>query len=151
MSFIAKALVDEIWIVGKGDNEAEAVQDCQKQIRERISISIHKEVAPNVVLPLDVAEQAPKSLPDGYGLLILERCDCECGLPNSWRFFAVQRGKHKLKTPYWGDFLKFRITVVPLLYSFEGPDCDFEIKLPENSMEFVQGQWVPCECAKYER
>ena len=100
--------------------------------------------------------KAPATLPDGYGMLILERCSHSSGDAYDLRFFAVKRGTHLLEARYESDGSpldlpgrQYAVGDTPTVYSFMDRNDDYAFLLPEGSMEFVDGGWVPCEAAQY--
>ncbi len=99
---------------------------------------------------------AQAAIPEGFGLLILERCRHSDGEPYCWRFFAVRKGNHSLQTfnpqgkAWLEEATKYMIGENPVEYSFTDCNAEYEFRLPKGSMEFVDGQWVPRQEAKYD-
>gem|GEM_PF-6810239 len=127
---------------GKGQTKAEALAACLAQIGPHIEEGI--ELSDTLVVPEDVAVRLPQTLPEGHGLLILERCSHSSGNPYDHRFFAVRYGTCTLQRD------SIVIGGKPVMYSFLDCNADYEFPLPEGSMEFVEGQWTPCAAAKYD-
>lgn len=135
--------------VGKGYTEEEAIRSCLQKIRSRIAIDV--ELKPGVQLPPKIAAKMPTILPEGYGLLILERGSHGDGHPYDWRFFAVKRGTHTLRRLSSTDKgWEYTVGDQPAMYSFLDCNGDYKFSLPDGSKEFVDGEWVYCLFAQYD-
>ncbi len=138
---------DNIVLKGVGETSEEAQVNCLEQVTKHVTLLI--EVAPDVTLPPEVVERMPTLLPDGAGLLIMERCSHSSGDSYDWRFFAVARGTHRMG--YCGEFGEQTYTIgdQPWKYLFADCNAHYHYNLPPGSLEFVDGEWIPCEAAHY--
>lgn len=150
MKHFASLSVGDHWaqklVHGEGDTEEAAAEACLAQLREELFHGI--KLAEGVILPKDVASKVPATLPDGYGLLILECCSHNNGDSYDWRFFAIRCGDHSL----WRSGEKYCTFVsgpTPVRVLFADCNAEYEYVLPEGSYEFVDGAWAPCRAAQY--
>ena len=151
MVYVASVVLEGKATVGKGNTEEEAIEHCLAQVRRSIYLGV--ELAKKVVLPPAIVAKVPTALPDGYGLLILERCSHNDGTSYDWRFFAVKRGTHALRKKQWCDDAKpkeYTIGTAPFMYSFLDCNADYDFLLPKGSLEFVDEGWESCEVAHYD-
>ena len=133
-------------ITGKGTSAEEAKQDCLQKL------SLELEVEVKVVggtIPLEVAERAPSHLPPGCQLVVFERTHSgSWGTPYNWRFFALPFGRYTI------DQRRFKVTgrcpIVIDTIDNTDTNSDLVYPLPEGSVEYVDGQWLPSFGVEYD-
>jgi hypothetical protein len=100
---------------------------------------------------MKLRENEPQSLPSGHGLLVLERCDHQSGDAYERRYFAVRCGTHQIVVPGEPAMKEFAVREDSRsVHSFNDCNGEYEVLLPQGSMEFVAKQWVACEVARYD-
>jgi hypothetical protein len=109
----------------------DAVRDCKDRFVDR-----DYEVIQQLALPQ-------------HGLLILERCAHGSGNAYEHRYFAVRFGKITLTR---GGYTREEVVISdhPSTYTFLDCNGDYSYKLPEGSMEYVDGAWIPNTVAEYD-
>ena len=137
---------DSEYLAGEGATEEEAAENCLAQVRQRLFHGV--KLAEDIILPKEVAARVP-TVPDGHGLLILECCSHSSGDSYDWRFFAVRRGTHALGRVETDWTWPFEAGAIPVLHMFADCNAEYEFTLPEGSMQFVDGGWVPQTVAQY--
>ncbi len=159
----------EMSFEAKGSTEAEARETCLNQAKayyagdidyeeyvKYLCVECLLEIAPGVLVPPRVAPLIPTVVPEGYGVLILERSSHSSGNAYDWRIFAVRCGTYTLRQrdpmhpeDSASDTGMYTVGQYPTLYGFLDSNSDYELLLPEGSTELVGGVWVPGEVAAY--
>ncbi len=129
---------------GEGLDLEEAVERAMAVAKEKPNdYSVSVEVAEGW-LPLEIAYKIPPA-PDGYSIVVFERCSHNDGEAYDWRFVAVVRGSVKfISHPNFGHTVRIK-EPIDICSSLDS-NSDSEIKLPANSMEYSTDllEWQPC-------
>lgn len=140
---------DTEWISAKAATREEA----SKLFLERTAAKIQFDavLSDDVTAPAVFADMIPDEMPEGYGLLVM-RLDTDNADPVSWGWAAIRVGEFKLFDHYqferYGKLVSRGAYVTgrePVLHQAVDTNCETAVKLPDESLVFRNGSWVPCD------
>jgi hypothetical protein len=146
-TFISQVRIQGGFIAGgRGATQEEAERDCLQRVKQHLetSVVLVNHDTSRVTLPVHQMDRMPKELPEGCQLVIFERTPA--GLhskPNDWRFFALK------PSTFTVEGREVEITDRTVCVHTQDAHANVTYPLPEGSMEYVKGEWVPSAAVVY--
>ena len=131
-------------VSGFGRTKNAALSNLMKKVRE--GATVLQVLKNGTVIPAALFARLPKDgIPKTHGILIFERHSHSSGEVCEHRVFAIRRGRFDV----WIHEETHYIGSDPCLHSFLDSNSEYNFPLPEGSLEFAEGVWVPRIAAVY--
>ena len=134
---------EEGTIIGRGSSAEEAKDKCLQELSGYLDVEV--EFEEGVTIPLAEAERIPSPLPSGCQLVVFERSSHCHGGSYDWRFFAIPFGYYTIDKGRDIEVTDHCPVVVRTVDS----NSDVTYPLPEGSVEYVDGRWLPSFGVEY--